>query len=245
MHQRLIHTTLQFIMRKNTLSGHCAIHQENFSKHFDPFEFSLQCTKKPIHVTLQCTKNPFYVTLQCKQNRFWRIEYGLKKNWLSTSLSINAWRGTEEQDQDLFLTNIPISCPQKTLENQTFSGVFMGYNMGTLVRNELSSFSFHLSNFWSEFHLKLRWEGSTKVKQMLFIFDIIYSNKSELDLNYVSWNLPKHLENIIDIGEYNTPSMKKDTIIENIIPKKPRQNGYKLIKKTLLNFEKFKYLLNT
>ena len=33
----------------------------------------------------------------------------------------------------------------------------------------------------------------------------------------------RNMKIIIDIGEYNTPSMKKDTTIENI-PKKPRQN---------------------
>ena len=50
---------------------------------------------------------------------------------------------------------------------------------------------------------------------------------------------------IIDIGENNTPSMKKDTTIENIIPKKPRQNGYKLIKNTFKFLRKsFKYLLS-
>ena len=34
----------------------------------------------------------------------------------------------------------------------------------------------------------------------------------------------RNMKIIIDIGEYNTPSMKKDTTIENIIPKKARQN---------------------
>ena len=38
-----------------------------------------------------------------------------------------------------FLTNVPISYPLKTPENFWFSGIFRGYQMGTLTRNELSS----------------------------------------------------------------------------------------------------------
>ena len=54
----------------------------------------------------------------------------------------------------------------------------------------------------------------------------------------------RNMKIIIDIGEYNTPSMKKDTI-ENIIPKKARQNWYKLIKNTFKFLRKsFKYLLS-
>ena len=55
----------------------------------------------------------------------------------------------------------------------------------------------------------------------------------------------RNMKIIIDIGEYNTPSMKKDTTIENIIPKKPRQNWCKLIKNTFKFLRKsFKYLLS-
>ena len=36
-----------------------------------------------------------------------------------------------------FLANVPILCPLKTPENQRFSGVFRGYKMGKLARNEL------------------------------------------------------------------------------------------------------------
>ena len=36
-----------------------------------------------------------------------------------------------------FLANVPISYPLKTLENLWFSGVFRGYEVGTLARNVL------------------------------------------------------------------------------------------------------------
>ena len=36
-----------------------------------------------------------------------------------------------------FLANVPISYPLKTPENLWFSGVFRGYEMGTLTRNGL------------------------------------------------------------------------------------------------------------
>ena len=36
-----------------------------------------------------------------------------------------------------FLANVPISYPLKTPENLWFSGVFRGYEMGSLTRNEL------------------------------------------------------------------------------------------------------------
>ena len=39
---------------------------------------------------------------------------------------------------NLFLANVPILYPVKTPENFWFSGVFMGYKMGTLARNGLS-----------------------------------------------------------------------------------------------------------
>ena len=37
----------------------------------------------------------------------------------------------------IVLGNAPILCPLKTPENQRFSGVFRGYNMVTLAKNEL------------------------------------------------------------------------------------------------------------
>ena len=36
-----------------------------------------------------------------------------------------------------FLANIPILHPLKTPESQRFSGVFRGYKMGTIAKNEL------------------------------------------------------------------------------------------------------------
>ena len=38
---------------------------------------------------------------------------------------------------DPFLTNVPFSYPLKIPENLEFTGVFRGYMMGTLVRNNL------------------------------------------------------------------------------------------------------------
>ena len=40
---------------------------------------------------------------------------------------------------NLFLVNIPILYPLKTLENRWFSGVFRGYKMETLARNGLGA----------------------------------------------------------------------------------------------------------
>ena len=37
-----------------------------------------------------------------------------------------------------FPVNVPILYPLKTPENQKFFGVFRGYKMGTLARNELN-----------------------------------------------------------------------------------------------------------
>ena len=36
-----------------------------------------------------------------------------------------------------FMANVPITCPLKTPENLSFSGVFRGYIMGTMARNGL------------------------------------------------------------------------------------------------------------
>ena len=51
-----------------------------------------------------------------------------------------------DQTFNPFLVNVPSLYPLKTLENQRFYGVFMGYKLGTLARNGLMVVN--KSNFW-------------------------------------------------------------------------------------------------
>ena len=60
-----------------------------------------------------------------------------KENYLPVRVLFHVSKIFERVVFNPFLANVPILYPLKTPENQKFSGVFMGYKMGTLAKNGL------------------------------------------------------------------------------------------------------------
>ena len=80
-----------------------------------------------------------------RERRFDNFFYGIAglKNYpilgklIEATLCLNHDRNEVERGFNPLLINVLILYPLKTPENQWFSGVFRGYEMGTLVREEL------------------------------------------------------------------------------------------------------------